>query len=280
MIYALLSAFLQAISLIINKVGLKRRTLHTADYATMLFGLLSVWGWISVIVFHPQWNIDSYLSHLSWFIGIVLTAAGWNYIYLRSVKHEKASVVETLMNLSIPASVFVSWLSGSEQFSWLNFVLLMIGICVLLSSFRKHHHFELDKYLTKLVMAIILLAIENTLVKISLSNNYFEPISLYALRTSFIAVLFWIVFRPGKIELSWQEKAILPIASLVGATLITIKWFSFAASGVVTTSLIWFLVPVIVFMSSVVFLKEKPEKKHILAVVILLAICSIVFVLD
>ncbi len=280
MIYAFLSALLQAISLITNKIGLKRRELHTADYVTMLFSLLTLWGWVAVLLLKPNLDFNKYFSHLPWLLAIVITAAGWNYIYFRSIKHEKASTVETLMNLSIPASIFVSWLSGSEAFSWLNLILLSLGIYVLLSSFRKQHHFELDKYLTNLILAIILLAAENTLVQIALINHYFEPIGLYAIRTTLMAALFWVVFRPGKIELSIQEKIVLPIVSIIGAALVILKWFSFAATGVVITSLIWFLIPVIVFLFSVIFLKEKIERKHIIAVTVLLAICSIVFFLD
>jgi len=99
----------------------------------------------------------------------------------------------------------------------------------------------------------------------------YSPSALYAVRTGLVFLSLWLVFRPNFRRLTSQNILSIFILAIIATSYMTFMFSGFKDFGVVFTTLILTLTPILIYFFTVVFLKEKLRKRVVLAAAIILA---------
>jgi len=99
----------------------------------------------------------------------------------------------------------------------------------------------------------------------------YSPSALYAVRTGLVFLSLWLVFRPNFRRLTSQNILSIFILAVIATSYMIFMFSGFKDFGVVFTTLVLTLTPILIYFFAVVFLKEKLRKRVVLAAAIILA---------
>ncbi len=280
MIYLpILGAIALAGGTIIQRFILKKKNISVKQYSVMEF-LAIVLVMAPFIYFF--WKIDSAAFQLKNLIilGLVIIfSVIANILVYYSVKGEKVSNLEPAKVLEplfviLLAIIFSFFFSGFEKNPKV-IIPAILSVGALVFSHIKKHHLNFNKYFLAAIFGSFFFGLE--LVVSNLILRYYNPITFYFIRGFFILLFFLIFFHPNL--KSQKGKTKLTIFGL-GAIWVFYRiavYYGFLKLGVISTTLIFLLGPVLVYLFAHIFLKEKYNWKNILASLII--VTSIVYVL-
>jgi len=264
------AAILQAASLTIDKIALLMKKVTYKTHIGISFPLVFLFTLIIFLIFKPPLTAELFSEKYLWLLILsIILIIGTNIIFYRALKSDLLSEIQTISLITdIPLIIFAAFIFTNER-NILIILLALIAVGSIIWSHWEKGHFKIaKKTLPFLLWAVIVAPFSGIISKILL--EIWNPISLELVRSGAIAFIFIIIFF--KSIRSIPKKA-LPLLLLTNF-LTTIAWilyfFSFKILGITQTVLIFSLHPLLVYFSSVYFLKEEFHWKKFAAFIIIL----------
>jgi len=268
----ILGSLALAINTILEKIILKKREMSIKKYQTLGF-LGIIIAMLPIIYFF--WKISSEaftLKNIFIFLLVIIFSVIANFLYYYSLKKEKVSKLESARILepflTILLSIIFSFIFGEILYEK-NFKIIIpaiIATLALVFSQVRKHHLRFNKYFITAIFASFFFALE--LVTSRLILDFYSPVTFYFLRCISIFLISFAVFRP---KLSGLEKKTYGKILLIGAIYRMVIYYGYLIYGIIFTTLMITLGPILVYAFAWIFLKDKPRLREIIAFLIILA---------
>lgn len=235
---------------------------------------------VSASLFFLRGNLDFYnISFIHWaaFGAILACSYFYNFLYYNSLKRGRLSEVEPI---AMTAPIFSILLAAIVFPDERNFHVLIPAFIAGLSMVYSHierKHLKVNKSSLAMLGFVLLIAIESIFVKYTL--EVMSPIALYTLRIGILSVIFLLVIQPNIKKISKKAWGRMGLISLI----VPIEYVSFYSAiekiGIVRTSLIFLLAPVLILIGSRLFFGEKMSiKKIVTNIVIIICVAASIII--
>lgn len=201
---------------------------------------------------------------------VVLIACFRNMLYYYTFQRQGLTEIEPFMSIVPLLTILIAGVVYPNETNIRVFALAVIAALALVFSHIKRKHIVLNRALLPILAVIFLEAIENNLVR-ELLRNY-SPVAMYMVRTFFISIVLLLFLRPNFKKVHKSEFINLAIISALWVIVMIFQYYAYQTVGVVYTSLILMLAPLLIVIGSRVILKEKKiSRANIIALIIVLA---------
>lgn len=278
MLLALISAVTNGIGLIWDKIILSRERVTLRVFLPVVFVFLFAFTLILVPWF-GRFDLSAALLPNSLFLLflMVVIAVAWNVLFYQSIQRETAHQHELVVMMSPLITILLAAIFFPEEFNGAVFILALIASAALLFAkmTREHQIFSRTSYNT--FLGVILMSTETIIIRELLYT--YNPVALYAIRTLMLALFFTAYYRPRYNQISTKHWSMLALSGLFGVVIMLTRFFAFEQLGVIYTTLVAILAPVIVFFGSWEILHEKIRPRVVFASVVILICVSIATVM-
>lgn len=273
----IIGAFLEAIGMIFEKKILKRRGVDFRNYTSFEFLAISL---LSLPFLYFFWRVDNgafRIFNLLIFFFVVFISVLANLFIFYSLKRENLTEFEPIWLMQPLFTILLAFIFYSDERNWIIVVLALIASLSLVLSHVRKHHLNFDKYIIAALLGNFFFAVE--LVASKLILNYYSPFSFYFLRCVFIFAISFAIYRPSFKKLKNSKLSLMVFAvGLIWILYRAIIYYGYLNLGIVFTTLLFILSPVLIFLFAIIFLKEKPTWKQIVSTIVIL-ICVVLAVL-
>lgn len=278
MFAALFSAIAAGGSLIVDKIALSRKGTPLSIFIPLVFVFL----FLFTIIFAPfygfvDWQIALLPNILFLTLLMVVIAIAWNVLYYQSLQKESAHQHEMIVMTGPLITIVMAAVFFQEEFDMTVFVLSLAASLALLFARSEKHHFNFDKTSYNLFLAVVLMSVESLIIRELLYT--YAPVSLYALRTFFIAGFFLLYYRPKYKQATTSQWSLIIASSAIGVAQMISRFYAFDELGIIFTTLVSTLAPIIVFLASWEILHERIRPRVVLASVLILICVTLATVL-
>lgn len=267
------AAILQAGSFVTDKVALNIRGVSFRTYVGISFPLIFLISLIIFLIFRPPLTLDLFSGNSGLFFilssGFIIAA---NILYYRALKHDGLGEMETLSLVAgVPIIIFTSAVFTDERNLFVVIPALVVALVIIWSHFENHHIRLAKRTWPFFLFALCSAPLRSGIHKVLLMT--WHPISLEFMQSAVVAVVLGILFWKDARSVNLKTFYLLVLTNI----LTTVAWilvsFSIQRSGIVYTGLLFALQPLLVYFSSVLFLREKTNwKKNMAFAVVLLSI--------
>lgn len=265
----LISSICQASLVIIDKLILTRRRVAFHVFVPLLFLFLFL---LTIIAYPFVGDISPAFfesKNLLIFILMIATALIWNYFYYHGIEMEKIQKFELILMFQPLLTIFLATIFLRGESNIHIIIAAFLASIALIFAQGQKHHFNLKDGAMVTFMAVIFMSIELILIDIVL--KFMSPVALYAVRTGVVFLVFFLYYRPKTSQIAPLNYLFILINAILGATQMITKFYGFQEFGVVYTSLILILAPVLVYLGSIYFLHEKLKFRTFVSVLVILA---------
>ncbi|MBR9701758.1 DMT family transporter [Candidatus Pacearchaeota archaeon] len=269
----IIGALVLATATILQKVILREKKINAKLFQTAGF-LAAVLVMIPFIYFF--WQLDSQafeLKNIIIFSFVILFSMIANLSLFYAMKREQINVLEPAIVLEplfvILLAILFSFFVGTELFERnMNIIIpsLIAGLALILTHIKKNH-IKFGRYFLLAVAGSFFFALE--LVFSRLILDFYSPISFYFLRCSVLFVLSFIIFKPKFEKLDTKVRWEILGLGVMWVAYRVIVYYGYINLGVVFTTLMLMLGPIFVFLFAWKFLKEKLDRRNIIAAVVI-----------
>lgn len=267
--FAFVAALTQAGGIIIDKITLTRQRVELKIFIPILFILLFfisaiLWpwlGWISADFITVKYQI------LFW--AMLSIAIVWNVFYYKGAQAEKVHDFELIVMGQPLVTILLASLILQNERNWPVVGAAIIAGVALIISRMSRQHLEVSAAMWGLVLAVVLMSIE--LIIIDLLLAVFSPVALYAVRTGVIALFFYFYYRPHLRLVAPHHYGMIAASAALGVIQMVTKFYGFQQFGVVYTSLILILAPILVYIISTIWMHERLKLRQLITGVVILA---------
>lgn len=267
--FPFLSALAQVGGVIVDKITLTRRQVSIHVFVPILFLFLFLTtailypflGDISLKFFEPY--------YLLIFLAMLFTAVIWNIFYYQGVQAEKVHEFELIVMFQPLLTILLAAFFLRGESNLRVEITAIVAATFLVIAHINEAHLKITPGAYKLVLAVVFMSIELILVKILL--DVLSPVALYSIRTGVIFIFFFLLWRPQINKVANQNTVLILSSALLGTTQMVSKFYGFERYGVVYTSLILILAPILVYIVSTIFLHEKLKFRTVVSVIVILA---------
>jgi len=274
----LLSAFLAAITSAGNDTGLKyllgKLKLPLKYYLPYVFVLITI---ISAFTLRLDTHIAPgafSLRYIILFVLMIVVAAIWNVLIAESLQTEPLCEYELII-LTAPLTTIV--LAAIFLPAERNIHIFLAGIVAslaLIATKIRRHHLQLSKSAKRTLWAVLFIAIETILLRKLLV--VYSPMILYFARVLVIAIIFLLIYKPNANVLKYRNAmGWLFIVSLLGGTMMVLKYYALRTIGVSETTIILLLGPVLTYLPSYFYFHERRGYKRDLIGALVIVGCII-----
>lgn len=258
-----------------DKVVLDKRRVPVMRFIPLLF----IWLAIITAIFLPMWGrIDYSILHLAKpliiFALMIAVAVTWNIFYYQGIQKENLAEFELIMLFTPLATVLLAEIFIPSERNIQVFVAGLISSFALIASRFRRYHLKLSFLAKRTMLAMILMSFESILIKYLLT--YFSPVSLYFVRTTIVAVIFIVLYRPKLFSMSLMAYSLTIISAIFGVMQMVLKFYGFQNLGIIETTMILLLGPILVYIISYFYFHEMLYKRDLLAMIVIVA--SILYV--
>jgi hypothetical protein len=207
---------------------------------------------------------------------MIVVAVIWNILYSQGIQKEDLHEFELIMLLAPLMTIIFATLFLPSERQWGVMIPAVIATFALLATRFKKHHVKIGRTAWRTMLAMVLLSFESILIKELLA--VFSPVTLYFVRTSVIALVFVIMYRPKLLQMPRNAFALAILSAVFGVVQMVLKFYGFQSVGVIETTMILVLGPFLVYIASSAFFKERIFKRDIAAAaVVILCILYVQF---
>jgi len=125
---------------------------------------------------------------------------------------------------------------------------------------------------------VVVMAAETVLRKVLL--DVFDPATLYFFRVLFVWFLLYLFYRPCRLPRDLKVWGHTAISNIFGVTAMIIMFYGYIEIGVILTTMVFLLNPILVYILDSFVLKEKIRMKNIYASLVILAAITLVAILS
>lgn len=269
----IIGAFLEAAGMILEKKVLRNKRINYKNYTVYEF-LAIVLVMIPILFF--TWKIGSgafSTKNILIFSFVILVSVIANLLIFFSLKRENVTEFESVWVAQPLFTIILAFiLFQSERKISLAIFAFVASIALLISHIEKHH-LKFDKYILAAILGSFLFSVE--LIASNFILKYYNPFTFYFIRCFFIFLITFAIFRPPGKELKNKSLLItILIIGLIWTFYRAIIYYGYQTLGVMFTTMIFILSPVLIFLFAILFLKEKPSKKQVISTAII-ALCVV-----
>lgn len=278
MLAAVFSALANASGLVIDKILLGRKRVSLGVF--LFGGFLAVFLMVLVLVpflGHINWQVAGLSNELFLLFLMIVIAIASNVLYAQAVQHEKVHHTELIMMFGPFVTIILAAIFYPENLDARIFVLALIASIALIFSKGTKEHFFTGKTSYNTFLAVILMSTEAILIRELLFS--YTPVALYAVRTMVVTLFFWFYYKPKGTQLKAAPWGFLIGSSLLGLVSMLGRYYAYAEVGIVFTTLITILGPIIVFLASWEILHERLRPRMIVASIVVVACVAVATVL-
>ncbi len=259
---------------ILERLVLKNKKIGIKLYQVVSF-LAILLASIPLLFFF--WKLDSgafELKNILIFIGVIICSIFANLLIFYSEKWERitnlepARILEPLfvILLTLGLGIFIAnWDNESPK---IIIPALIASIALIFSHIRKHH-LQFNKYFIAAIFGSFFFALE--LVLSSLILEFYSAITFYFLRCLFVFAISLAIFRPKFNPLNKKTSFIILLTGAIWVVYRVIIYFGYLNYGIIFTTLMIMLGPIVIYILANRFLKEKLNWKNIVASIIIIA---------
>lgn len=280
MLAALLSAIASATNLAVDKITLSRERVSLRVFLPIVFVFLCG---LTLLLVPAYGRIDWELAFLPnalflLFLMIVISLA-WNVLFYQSIQKEEVHQHELMVMTGPIITVVLAAMFFPEEFDWRVFALALIAsVALLAAKSERKRHFVLQQTSYNTFLAVVLISTEMIITRELL--YYYTPVALYAIRTFFLGLFFLGYYRPRTHQVSVKHWWLILLSASIGVIQMLGRYYAFGELGVIYTTLISILGPVIAFFISWEFLHERIKFRVVLASIVILVCVAIATVLQ
>jgi drug/metabolite transporter (DMT)-like permease len=269
-IFPLGASVLQATSLSVDKAILSVKKVSHRAYLGISFPIVALFTFIIFLIFRPELNLGLFSGKYFWFIifSIILTICS-NLLFYKALKSDYLSELQTIDLLrNIPLIIIASIIFADERNYFIVF-LALVAVCSLVWAHWEKGHFHIAKKTMPYVLWVFCVAPFSMILAKEILKVW-NPISFQLVVNGSIGILFLYKFFNNAKSVS---RKVIPWF-LVTNFLTTVAWilylYSYQISGIVFTILIFSIQPLLVYIISLVFFREKFNWKKFTAFGIIL----------
>lgn len=280
----IIGSIIEAIGTILEKKILRK---HKIDYKNyVVYGFLAI-----VLVMLPLigflWSVkpEAYsVKNMFIFAFVIFTSIIANLLTYYSLKRKNVTELEpirlmqplfTVLLAFIFSFFFVSY-SGERKYSIL--ALALIASISLVAAHVKKHHLILNKYLIAALFGSLFFAIELVTSKSILA--YYSSFTFYFLRCLFVFLITWTIYKPKLAPIKTKTKLLILIVGVLWVVYRVILYYGYLTLGIVFTTILFILAPVLIFLFARIFLKEKLSLRNIISAIIIVACVVLAIILE
>lgn len=266
----ILAAILQSGSLTIDKFTLSFRHVNYKTYTAVSFPLSFLITWFIFLIFHPPLSLSLFTGNLLLllFISIGMTIAT-NLIFYRALGKDQLGEIQTLDLLHNFPIIIISSIIFTDERNFIVIFPALIASAVIFWSHWEHHHFKIAKNTWPfLIWSLTAASVGAPVSKMLL--EYWNPISLELVRSGAMALILGILFSKYAAKISPRSFLLLLATNFLSSIAWILYYYSYQRFGIIFTVLIFSLQPLLVYMASLIFLKEPFRWKKALAFAIVL----------
>ena len=274
MFTAILAAIFGAGGDITNKHLLGRLKLPHKEYLPFIFAFLTIVSLLVVRInffFSPQalsfWNIILLII-------MIAVAAVWNVMTAKSLETEPLHEYESIILMLPLVTVILAAIFLPTERNIHIFIAAIIASGALMFVRYRREHFEVTKTARQTFFAVVLIAIESVIITHLL--RYYSPALLYLIRVSVITIIYFIKFKPDFRAL--QAKPIvkgLALDAVFGTGVMVLKYYAFRSLGLMETTIILLLTPLLTYTASYYYFVERRLFKRDLICAVVVVGCII-----
>jgi drug/metabolite transporter (DMT)-like permease len=270
MIFAFIGALASSIMSVFDKVILRRRNL---SFRQLLPFSLTTSFILCLFAFPFLGNVDSSFfspKYLLLFGAMVISSYILNILFVYSMKKEQLCDVEPFVLMDGPLTVIIAAMIFPSERSLLPLVLtLLAASALIISRFNKRHFkFIFKKTTLALLLYVLLVSFQAQFAKVLL--EVMTPVALYTFRNGVLAALYWVTLRPKVSSITFVVKRNLVIDGVITFVALICHFYAILYLGIVETTLIFLLAPVLTLGFSKYYLKENFTLKKAIADTIIL----------
>lgn len=275
MLEVIFSSLGYAGGVVADKIILSRNRVPVMRFIPLLFIWLAVvtsfllprWGAV-------EWSALSEINRLALFALMIVVAVSWNIFYYQGIQKEDLTEFELIMLFSPLATMLLATVFLRSERDPAVYVAGLTASSALIASRFRRHHLKISVTARRTILAMILLSFEAILIKELLAT--FSPVALYFVRTTVIAIIFLILYRPKLMSMSPLSFGLTIISAFFGVIQMVLKFYGFQNLGVVETTMILLLGPFLVYIFSFFYFHEKLYKRDLAALLVI--VVSILYV--
>lgn len=271
---AIFSAFLGAIANIVARTLL--RDLRTQDilginFLTMGATLLLISPWF--YFFQPS------LLVIGLVVVIGLIDTGANYFYFKTFEKTEASIATPLLSLAPVVTFFFGWLALGESSSF--FTTLIAAAIIALTIYVSTNFSQLKTFNTQTllpaVIASFLFGISAIPAKYLLDTLHaVNAPTLYMFRAGVISLFTLLLFGFPLLRISTRQYRIIFFRGLIVISQWVLFYFALSRGNAGVTLTLGNITPIFVLFLSILFLREKPTFRKVLAAVCIFMLSLII----
>jgi len=261
-------------AILVKKIANK----HNTNYKNFIVYIFLSILLVSLPLLFFFWRVEpgaTDLGNLILLAVIVIVSIFANLFIFYSLKREDLSELQPI-RLTTPLftilfvfilSFFFEVYASERNYSIL--ILALVASLALVLAHVKKDHIVFNKYSITALVGSILFAIEMTLSKPILF--FYSPITFYFIRSLWIFIITWTIFHPKLSALTRKTKVMIFILSILAVSFRVILYYGFLTIGVIFTTTIFILAPVLTYVFAAIFLKEKITKRQIISSIVIVA---------
>src|SRR4030042_3684141 len=265
MLTGLVSAFTQAIGVTLDKVVLSYRKIPIKDFIPVVFFFLCLFT-VPFIFYQGSVNWQELLSlkYIFLYLLMIIVAIAWNVLYYQGVRTEKVQEFELILMLNPLIVIGFAAIFFPAERTLQILTAGFIASLALIFAHLKREHLSFSPGALGLILCVILMSLETMLHRSLL--NLISPASLYFSRTLIILFFFYFFYRPKNVfNLNKVSLALIALNGLLGAIQFVARFYGYRDQGVIITTLILTLAPVLIYTIAYLYFKEKINKRKIIA---------------
>lgn len=267
--FPFIAALSQAAGIVIDKIGLTRRQIELKVFIPVLFLCLFA-TCIILFPFLGKISPDFFsLKYISFFVAMIVLAVVWNIFYYRAVQSEKIHEFELVLSFQPLATILLASVLFAGERNWQIVLISVIAAVALVLARIKKNHFDFSPALWGMVVAILFMSVELLIIKELL--DVLSPVALYTLRTGLIFLFFYFYYRPHMTRVSNTNSGLILLTATLGTIQMVTKFYGFQSFGIVYTSLILILSPILVYIVSTFWMNERIKLKTYICFILILA---------
>lgn len=266
--FAFVAAISQAAGIIVDKVILTRRRMEIHVFIPVLFLFLALLTAILIPFFGYVSSDFFQTKYILFFLAMLAVAITWNFFYYRGAQKEKVQEFELIIMLQPLMTILLAAIFIERNINIHIFIASMIASIALILAHLRKMHFEFSEYSWGLVIASFFISVEIIFQKILL--EVFSPASLYFWRTAIIFLFFYIYYRPHIRQVSNTNVWLILLTSALGVAQMVTKFYGFDKFGVIYTSLVLIISPILVYIIATILLHEKLRARMIVSFLVIL----------
>jgi len=280
----LLGAFSEGAGTVLEKKILMKRKLETRTYNTfsfmaiviLLIPLIFIANHFLPTQFPTQINIEAFLPlNLLLLLGVIIVSIFANLFTFYALKWENMTELEPMRLMQPMFTIVLAFFifSTERQTQTSIIILSLVASFALVASHVKKHHFSFNKYAWAAILGSLFFSLELILSKEIL--NFYPPLVFYLFRCFGIFIFSLFIFKSNPKKIQKSTWPMIFGVAFVWIVYRVMLYSSYLSEGVITTTLLFILTPVFIYLFSWKYLKEQFKWRNLIASIIILICVAI-----